>query len=87
MAAPIKNYKVGTVQIAKFENEYQGQATYSYKAQRSYKDKDGKWTYTDFFTLASLRDLCFCAMKVALDVEDVPATKPNSQESSEYNPF
>src|SRR3990167_8996862 len=54
---PVKRYKLGNVEATLFEGDYQGGKSYSVKFQKSTKGQDGKWTNSDFFTLAELRAL------------------------------
>ena len=45
------------VNVAIFENEYNGKINKSYKFQKSYKDKDGNWQNTDSYFTSDLANL------------------------------
>ena len=55
MAKPVKEFSAGKTKAAVFKNEQYN--SYSFKFQKSYKDKDGNWQNTEYFTPVDLRDL------------------------------
>ena len=57
MAQPIKKLKSGRVEGAVWEKEFDGKKSYSFTFQKSYKDKEGKWQNTNFFTQNELADV------------------------------
>ena len=60
MSAPIEEIRLpfSKVKCAIFQDTYNGDITYSYKFQKSYKDKDtGEWKNTEYYNMSDLRDL------------------------------
>jgi len=72
MAAPIREYKYGPIQVAVWENEAKGKGeTYKVRSvttSKSYKDKDGNWQQAKSFQMRDLPDLIM-ALQEALKVE------------------
>lgn len=61
MSAPLKKYSLGRVNAAVWENDFQGEKSYSFSFQVSYKNKAGQWENKQFFTpsdLPALAELC-----------------------------
>lgn len=54
---PIKRFRFGKIQIALWENAYEGKKTCSFTIQKNYKAKDGEWKRTGNFTSVDLRDI------------------------------
>jgi hypothetical protein len=52
---PVKVYKAGRIECAIFHNPQFD--SYSFKFQKSYKDKQGQWQNTDFFSDTDMGDL------------------------------
>ena len=57
MKAPIKNYRLGGVDCAIWENEHSGKKFYSFSFSRSYKDKEGNWKTSGNFNLQDIGNL------------------------------
>ena len=69
MSKPIKRYKVGQVQASVFENAKDGGGfSYSFKFQKSYKDKGGQWQTTDGFFLSDIPNLIAVAWQAFFDI-------------------
>jgi hypothetical protein len=57
---PIKTLRKGRVQLACWENTYDGVKTYSYSIKKTYKDKKkGEWKETQSFSITDLMDVYF----------------------------
>jgi len=59
MAAPVKKYRCGTMEFARFENDGDKGVMVNYKLQKQYKDGD-KWKDTPYYRrneLVQLRQL------------------------------
>lgn len=91
--APVKKIRKGKINCAIFQNEFQGKTTYSYKFQKSYKNKDGDWQNTDNFYASDLRDLEILVREINNkmvkfdNVKPQPESEPESQEQPEDLPF
>ena len=59
MSAPIKSIQSGKVSLSVWENNFDGQTSYSYTIQKSYKDKEGKWQRSGSFGKQDLKDIHF----------------------------
>ena len=57
MGQPIKKTRYGKVEAAIWEDDYNGQKSYSTTFQKSYKAKDGSWKQSSSFSATDMRDL------------------------------
>lgn len=80
MAGPVKQFRVGTVSLAVWENEYDGNVVQSYTLSKSYKDKDGNWKNSNSLKSSELI-FAITALQLALGDKYI---KGDNQDKGEF---
>ena len=80
---PVYKWRCGKIELALWQGDYQGKATYSYSITKNYySEKDKEWKSSDYFTFPDLRDIFAVVMRAimsAIKGEKVEA-KPKEPE-------
>ncbi len=72
-----KYYRLHGISIAEYQNNHVP-GGYFYKITKSYRDKNGNWAYTEYFTLRDLLVISAIVQKIADfsgDVKEVEKSK------------
>ena len=57
MGRPVKEFRMGQIKAAVWENEFDGKKGYSVSLNKSYKAKNGEWKDTQFYNDKDLKDI------------------------------
>lgn len=86
MSHPIKKFSSGKVNCAVWAQEYNGQLSYKYSFQKSYKNpKTGEWENTNSFTITDLHDLVTVCNKLLNENIKEHAPQQQFQQNNNYH--
>ena len=88
---PIKSYRLGNVEASVWPNQSpkDGSLYFSFNFQKNYKNKDGEWVQTGFYSRGDLADLAILAQKILCEeITPIERKKASSASSAqaEYAP-
>jgi hypothetical protein len=78
MSKPVSSFRVGNVNVAVWENEFDGKPSKSYTIKKQKKNKDtGNFEDTPFLTVTDLKDIIIACQKLLMDhYELMPSSEP-----------
>lgn len=89
---PIKSYRLGNVEASVWSNKSpkDGSIYFSFNFQRSYKNKDGEWVQTGFYSRGDLAYLAILAQKILCEeispIARRKAAASGAQAQAQYEP-
>ena len=89
---PIKSYRLGNVEASVWPNKSpkDGSIYFSFNFQKSYKNKDGEWVQTGFYSRGDLAYLAILAQKILCEeitpIERRKAAASGAQAQAQYEP-
>lgn len=71
MSNIVKSYSSGKINVAIFQGDYQGKATYQFKFQKSYIGQDKQWKNTDYFGIEDIMNVrALCDMLIQKNIKE-----------------